>query len=179
MSLSVGILPAGAHVVDSSTQGKPGLLGGALSDIQAFSANAAAFQPTITAAAAGLMGAAFLDLDGMEALEFGSVVAVAAAAMDGILMATGKDKKLDAMGFFSQAGDYLDPTDFVGGALGAGLLFYLAGVRSERLAYSALIGAVASGVAPQVSRQVIAKVMQMRAKAALKSTHAERATSRD
>jgi len=140
------------------------------SDLSNFYANKAAFKPAIIAAGAGLGSYFLLRLPAPDALQYGAVVAFGASVMDGVLIAMGKDVSIDkAMG--DTVSKYIDPSDFVGGALGGLGLFYMAGMRDRPLAYAAVLGGLASGIAPKVADYLVAQMMAARLKKLLQPAH--------
>jgi hypothetical protein len=102
-----------------------------------------------TGAAMGIMGLSFV-----PALQFGAVTALGVSFGDTILTIGGIGSKVEAYMTGEPFKTYLDPNDFLGGAVGAAPINYIMGMRGRNLGIAVVVAAVAAGVAPKLSAYI-------------------------
>lgn len=101
------------------------------------------------AAVAGVGAAVVLNADARQAVSFGAVASLGVSLGDWALTAAGVYTKLET---YMKDSTYVDPADFVSGALSVGLLeYYLTGVGGNELMKVAAVGAVAGGTGRKVA----------------------------
>lgn len=121
--------------------------------------NLAEAKPAAAAAVAGISGALVLGMSGNEAIVWGATTALGVSLGDAVLTGAGYNTQVQTY-FGKHFSSYVDPIDFVGGALGVGAINLALGVRGESLAVMVGLGAVAGGIAPKVSGWVLSKMLE-------------------
>lgn len=102
---------------------------------------------------AGVGGSFLLGFNSREALQFGAVCALGASLGDAALTGLGMDTKIET--YLTDYQSYIDPLDFLGAAVGAGVLNYSLGMQGSMLLKTVGIAAVAGGSAPKLATYVL------------------------
>lgn len=113
-------------------------------------------KPAFAAIVGGVISTFALGLNVPEAIDFGCVVAAGTSAGDALLTIGGIGSNVVSY-LPGQFSTYLDPNDFLGGALGVGLVSWMAGMGGQELMIATGVGAVSAGVAPKLSGMILAK----------------------
>lgn len=113
-------------------------------------------KPVMAAATAGLASTFLLGLSAQEAIVFGGTCALGVSLGDTLLTSTGflSDTRTYLQGHFAT---FLDPLDFVGGAVGVLLINLAVGIRGRPLVVMTGVAAVSAGVAPKISSYLLLK----------------------
>ena len=111
-------------------------------------------KPFFSAVVGGVASTFAMGLSLPEAIDFGCVVAAGTSMGDALLTISGIGSDLTAY-LPGQFSTYLDPNDFLGGALGVGIVSWMAGMSGQELMVATAVGAVSAGVAPKLSGQII------------------------
>jgi len=111
----------------------------------------------LAAAAVAGVGAMYLMNQGpRESVQFGAIVALGCSLGDSALSGFGIESKIQSyITKDSHWQNYVDPMDFLGGAVGTAVVCYLAGIAEGRqLAMFAGLGGIGCGVGPKIAGYV-------------------------
>ena len=103
----------------------------------------------VVGALAGVAGMVGLGLSGQDAVQFASVTALGVSFADAALTTVGVRTKIAT--FTTGYTSYVDPFDFLTGAVGVGLIELYMGLKGDGLYMTAGAAGVASLLAPKVT----------------------------
>jgi hypothetical protein len=126
-------------------------------------------KPVMAAAVAGSISALVLGFGASESVAFGASVALGTSLGDALLTAAGYQTKVQSY-LGGSFGTYLDPVDFVGGAIGVTIINLSLGVRGQPLAVMAALSALGAGLAPKISNYVLSSSLNI-VSSTTKTTH--------
>lgn len=117
-------------------------------------------KPFFGAATAGAIAKLGLGMTTEETVAFASTVALGLSMGDALLTAAGVSSKIETYldGIIGNTTMYVDPNDFIGAAIGVGLVNYAVGVQGNSLMMLVGVGALAGGVAPKLSSFLLSKL---------------------
>jgi len=111
-------------------------------------------KPFFSAVVGGVAATFAMGLNMPEAIDFGCVVAAGTSMGDALLTISGVGS--DVLAYMpGQFSTYLDPNDFLGGALGVGIVSWMAGMSGQELMIATAVGGLSAGVAPKLAGQII------------------------
>lgn len=119
-------------------------------------------KPFFSAVVGGTVATFAMGLAIPEAIDFGCVVAAGTSMGDALLTISGVGSDITSY-LPGQFATVLDPNDFLAGALGVGIVSWMAGMSGQELMIATGVGALSAGVAPKIAGQIISSVADKQA----------------